>query len=67
MVQQQNFNDYTVARMSDMPTVQVAIVPSTDAPTGMGEPGFPPLVPAYANAIAKVTGKRLRKLPFELV
>jgi isoquinoline 1-oxidoreductase beta subunit len=67
VVQQQNFNDYTVARMTDMPTVQVAIVASTDAPTGMGEPGFPPLAPAYANAIAKVTGKRLRKLPFELV
>ncbi len=67
VVQQQNFNDYTVARMSDMPAVQVAIVPSTDAPTGMGEPGFPPLAPAYANAIAKVTGKRLRKLPFEIV
>ena len=67
VVQQQNFNDYTVARMSDMPKVTVAIVPSTDAPTGMGEPGFPPLAPAYANAIAKITGKRLRKLPFDLV
>jgi len=66
MVEQQNFNDYTVARMSDMPRVTVAIVPSNDPPTGMGEPGFPPLAPAYANAIAKLTGKRLRKLPFDL-
>jgi len=66
VVQQQNFNDYTVARMTDMPKVTVATVPSADAPTGMGEPGFPPLAPAFANAIAKLTGKRLRKLPFEL-
>jgi isoquinoline 1-oxidoreductase beta subunit len=66
VVEQSNFNDYTVARMTDMPQVTVAIVPSTDPPTGMGEPGFPPLTPAYANAIAKLTGKRLRKLPFEL-
>ena len=66
VVQQQNFSDYTVARMPDMPQIAVHIVPSSDAPTGMGEPGLPPLVPAFANAIAKLTGKRLRKLPFEL-
>jgi isoquinoline 1-oxidoreductase beta subunit len=66
VVQQQNFSDYTVARMPDMPQVEVHIVPSDDAPTGMGEPGFPPLAPAYANAIAQLTGKRLRKLPFDL-
>lgn len=66
VVEQQNFNSYTVARMSDMPRVTVATVPSNDAPTGMGEPGFPPLAPAFANAIARITGKRLRKLPFDL-
>ena len=66
VVQQQNFNDYTVARMADMPKVTVATVPSNDPPTGMGEPGFPPLAPAFANAIAKITGKRLRRLPFDL-
>ncbi|MES2323888.1 MAG: xanthine dehydrogenase family protein molybdopterin-binding subunit [Pseudomonadota bacterium] len=66
VVEQQNFGDYTVARMSDMPHVDVHIVPSNDAPTGMGEPGLPPLAPAFANAIFKVTGKRLRKLPFDL-
>lgn len=66
VVEQQNFGDYVVARMPDMPLVDVNIVPSTDAPTGMGEPGFPPLAPAYANAIFKLTGKRLRKLPFDL-
>jgi isoquinoline 1-oxidoreductase beta subunit len=65
MVQQQNFGDYKVARMSDMPEVSVHIVPSDDPPTGMGEPGLPPLAPAFANAIAKLTGKRLRRLPFD--
>ena len=66
VVQQHNFNDYTVARMNDVPAVEVGIVPSNDAPTGMGEPGLPPLAPAFANAIAKITGKRLRQLPFDL-
>jgi isoquinoline 1-oxidoreductase beta subunit len=66
VVEQQNFGDYVVARMSDMPQVDVHIVASTDAPTGMGEPGLPPLAPAFANAIASLTGKRLRSLPFDL-
>ncbi|MDO8653519.1 MAG: xanthine dehydrogenase family protein molybdopterin-binding subunit [Undibacterium sp.] len=66
VVEQGNFSDYTVARMADMPLVEVHIVPSGDAPTGMGEPGVPPLAPAFANAIFKLTGKRLRKLPFDL-
>jgi isoquinoline 1-oxidoreductase beta subunit len=66
VVEQANFNDYTVARMPDMPHVDVFIVPSADAPTGMGEPGLPPLAPAFANAIFHLTGKRLRKLPFDL-
>ncbi|HEV7816124.1 MAG TPA: xanthine dehydrogenase family protein molybdopterin-binding subunit [Janthinobacterium sp.] len=66
LVEQSQLSDYLVARMPDMPLVEVAIVPSSDAPTGMGEPGFPPLAPAYANAIFTLTGKRLRKLPFDL-
>lgn len=66
VVEQQNFSEYTVARMPDMPKVEIYIVPSNDPPTGMGEPGLPPLAPAFANAIAKLTGKRLRKLPFDL-
>lgn len=66
VVEQQNFSDYTVARMPDAPQVEVHIVASEDAPTGMGEPGLPPLAPAFANAIAKLSGKRLRKLPFDL-
>ncbi len=66
IVEQKNFDDYTVARMADMPRVDVFIVPSADPPTGMGEPGLPPLAPAFANAIFHLTNKRLRKLPFDL-
>jgi isoquinoline 1-oxidoreductase beta subunit len=65
-VQQSNFGDFTVARMTDMPQFDVHIVPSAEAPTGMGEPGLPPLAPAFANAIALLTGKPLRQLPFNL-
>jgi isoquinoline 1-oxidoreductase subunit beta len=66
VVEQQNFSDYTVARMPDMPKIAVHIVPSAEPPTGMGEPGLPPLAPAFANAIASLTGKRPRRLPFDL-
>lgn len=66
VVQQSNFGDYTVARMPQMPVIEVHTVPSTEPPTGMGEPGVPPLAPAFANAIAKLTGKPLRELPFKL-
>ena len=67
VVEQSNFGDYPVARITDMPAVAVFIVPSADAPTGMGEPGLPPLAPAFANALARLTGKNLRELPFKLV
>jgi isoquinoline 1-oxidoreductase beta subunit len=66
VVEQQNFGDYPVPRMPDMPVIEVHLVPSGDAPTGMGEPGVPPLAPAFANALFALTGKRLRKLPFDL-
>ena len=66
VVQQSNFHDYTVPRMPQMPAIAVHIVPSGDAPSGMGEPGVPPLAPAFANALARITGKPLRSLPFEL-
>ncbi len=66
VVEQSNFADYIVARLPDMPRMAVHIVPSADAPTGMGEPGLPPLAPAFANAIAKLTGKTPRDLPFKL-
>lgn len=64
VVQQTNFHNYPVLRINEMPAVEVHIVPSTKAPTGVGEPGVPPLAPAVANAIFDATGKRLRKLPF---
>jgi isoquinoline 1-oxidoreductase beta subunit len=66
VVEQHNFHEYTVARLPDMPQVSVHIVPSHDAPTGMGEPGLPPLAPALANALYQLTGKRQRQLPFDL-
>jgi isoquinoline 1-oxidoreductase beta subunit len=65
-VQQRNFSDFVVPRITDMPEIAVHTVPSADAPTGMGEPGLPPLAPAFANAIARLTGKPLRQLPFKL-
>ncbi|HEX7906678.1 MAG TPA: molybdopterin cofactor-binding domain-containing protein [Paraburkholderia sp.] len=65
-VEQSNFGDFTVARITDIPAFDVHIVPSADAPTGMGEPGLPPLAPAFANAIASLTGKPQRQLPFNL-
>ena len=66
VVDQHNFGDYTVARMPDMPRVEVFIVPSNEPPTGIGEAGVAPLAPAFANAIFGLTGKRLRTLPFDL-
>jgi isoquinoline 1-oxidoreductase subunit beta len=63
-VEQSNFNNYRVLRMNEMPKVEVHIVPSTAAPTGVGEPGVAPIGPAVANAIFAATGKRLYKLPF---
>jgi isoquinoline 1-oxidoreductase beta subunit len=67
VVQQNNFGEYTVARITDMPQIAVHVVPSADAPTGMGEPGLPPLAPAFANAVARLTGKPApRELPFKL-
>ena len=67
VVQQSNFSDYTPAYMASCPQVDVHVVPSADAPTGVGEPPVPPIAPAIANAVAALTGKRLRKLPFDAV
>ena len=63
-VEQDNFNNYRVLRINEMPKVEVHIVPSTEAPTGVGEPGVAPLGPAVANAIFAATGKRIHVLPF---
>ncbi len=65
-VEQSNFHDYPLLRIDAMPETSVHIVPSTAAPTGVGEPGTPPIAPAVANAVAVLTGKRLRRLPFDL-
>lgn len=62
-VEQGNFDAYPLLRIGDMPTVEVYIVPSADKPTGIGEPGVPPVAPAVANAIAAATGKWLLRLP----
>jgi isoquinoline 1-oxidoreductase beta subunit len=65
IVEQSNFSDFVVPRITDMPQIAVYMVPSADAPTGMGEPGLPPLAPAFANAVTALTGKPLRELPFK--
>jgi isoquinoline 1-oxidoreductase beta subunit len=63
VVQQANFDTYKPLRITDMPHVEVHTAPSTEKPTGIGEPGVPPLAPALANAIFAATGKRVRDLP----
>ena len=63
-VEQSNFHDYNVLRIEDMPKVEVHILPSTESPTGVGEPGVPPIGPALSNAVFAATGKRIRTLPF---
>jgi isoquinoline 1-oxidoreductase subunit beta len=63
VVDQSNFSDYTILRASEMPKIEVHIVPSTAIPTGVGEPGTPPIGPAVANALLAATGKAPHKLP----
>jgi isoquinoline 1-oxidoreductase beta subunit len=62
-VDQSNFHDYMPLRMNEMPRVEVHIVESSEKPSGVGEPGVPPLAPAVANALAAATGTRIRRLP----
>lgn len=64
LVEQANFDGYEVLRMNEMPKVEVHLVASSEAPTGIGEPGTPPIGPAVANAVAAATGQRVRHLPF---
>jgi len=63
VVQQNNFTNYPLVSMAQSPVVETWIVPSNSAPEGVGEPAVPPLAPAVANAMYKLTGKRLRSLP----
>lgn len=65
-VQESNYHDYRVLRLHEMPKVEVHIVPSTEKMGGVGEPGTPPIAPAVANAVFKLTGQRLRELPLRL-
>ena len=62
-VQQSNFNDYQVLRMSDVPQIHMKVLVTDNPPTGMGEVGIPCVAPAIGNAVAQLTGKLLRHLP----
>lgn len=63
---QQNFNSYKMPRISDIPPIEVHIMDNDEKAGGVGEPGLPPFAPALCNAIFNLTGKRIRKLPFNL-
>jgi isoquinoline 1-oxidoreductase beta subunit len=66
-VDQSNFDRYRVMRINEMPKiVEVHILPSASSPSGVGEPGTPPIAPAVANAVRMATGVRFRRLPFDL-
>ena len=65
-VVQTNFHDYTVFRIDQMPSVEVHIVNSAQAPSGVGEPATPVIAPAVANALYDVTGQRFGKLPLKI-
>jgi isoquinoline 1-oxidoreductase beta subunit len=64
VVEQKNFDGYRVLRMSEAPTVETYILPSTNKPSGIGEPGCPVIGPAVANALLAITGKPTKSLPF---
>jgi CO/xanthine dehydrogenase Mo-binding subunit len=65
-VRESNFHDYRLLRLADSPDIDVHIVPSSEPPSGVGEPGVPPIAPAVANAVFAATGQRLRTLPLGL-
>src|SRR5262245_45691396 len=65
VAQQSNFHDYPVLRMNEVPKVTTKVIVTDSKPGGIGEVGLPPVAPAVANAVFKLTGKRLRALPFE--
>ncbi|SIS81592.1 xanthine dehydrogenase family protein molybdopterin-binding subunit [Paracoccus saliphilus] len=63
LIRQQNWDSYRILRIPEMPAIEVAIIPSAEAPTGVGEPGTPPIAPAIANAWRRMTGNAYRRLP----
>jgi isoquinoline 1-oxidoreductase beta subunit len=65
VVQQTNFTNYPLVSLAQSPVVETWIVPSTNSPEGVGEPAVPPLAPAVANAMFKLTGQRIRSLPLK--
>ncbi len=65
VVQQRNYDTFPVLRMFECPEIIVHIMPGEEHPTGVGEPGLPPIAPAVANAIFRLTGKRLRRMPLQ--
>ena len=65
VAQQSNFHDYPVLRMNEVPKITVRVIVTDNKPGGIGEVGLPPVAPAVANAVFKLTGKRLRELPFD--
>ncbi len=68
VIDQSNFDSYPVARITEAPfKTHVHLVPSSDPPAGVGEPGVPPIAPAICNAIAAANGKRIRDLPINPV
>jgi isoquinoline 1-oxidoreductase beta subunit len=66
MVEQRNFYDYKMPRITDIPPIEVHIMENDENAGGMGEPGLPAFAPALTNAIFDLTGKRIRKLPFDM-
>jgi isoquinoline 1-oxidoreductase beta subunit len=62
-VQQSNFDNYPLLRLDETPEIEVYILPSHDAPSGIGEMANPVIAPAVANAIFAAAGKRIRRLP----
>lgn len=66
ITEQRNFYDYKMPRINDIPPIEVHIMENSADAGGIGEPGLPPFAPALANAIFDLTGKRIRKLPFDL-
>ena len=63
VVQQTNFGNYPLLRMADVPEIHVQVISTDNAPGGIGEVGLPPMGPAIGNAIAALTGARIRELP----
>jgi CO/xanthine dehydrogenase Mo-binding subunit len=65
VVQQTNFDGFPLLRMHECPEIVVKLLDPDEKPTGIGEPGLPPVAPAVANAIFALTGVRLRRMPLQ--